>query len=222
MRSFFGRRRADEPVCAPDAPLAPSTRALPSVVAGIVPAGLLPADAGPALGPYLQVCAMLLRDGEPRPVHDLGQRGGWAVHAPEALAGTRRLPLPEWHVVGFRGGGDMHVLTTQDQLAPSRLLVVDDLFAAIGRRSDEGAGMLVAVPHAYAVAVHVVSGGTVLSAARGMLDWATSPRPPGLVPLTPHLHHRSPDGSLRPVTEWAPDGSVRLRAALLAELVDAV
>ncbi|AEE45169.1 hypothetical protein [Cellulomonas fimi] len=219
MPSFFRRRRADQPSPAPDAAPAPRPPDLPRVAAGIVPAGILPADAGPALGPHLQACAMLLFDGEPRPVHDLGERGGWAVHAPEALAGTLRLPLPEWHVVGFRGGGDMHVLTTQDQLAPSRVLVVDQLFAAVGRRSDEGAGMLVAVPHASAVAVHVVSGGTVLSAARGMLDWATSPRPSTLLPVTPHLHHRAPDGALRPVTVRAADGTVRLDTALLAELV---
>lgn len=203
---------------APASPLAAVERRL---VAGVVRAGVLAPAAGPAMGPHLQACALLVVDGEARVVTDLGPHGGWdGVHA-EAVAGVRLLDPPQHHVVGYRGGADVHVLTTADPLAPSRLHVLDDLLdrlphAAAGGRA---LGTLVAVPHGHALAVHVVTGGGILAAARGMLDWAARARPDGLVPTSPHVHHRGPDGALRAVTEVGPTGAPRLRHDVLADLV---
>ncbi|UCN14354.1 hypothetical protein LFM56_15985 [Cellulomonas iranensis] len=186
-------------------------------VAGVVPAGLLGDEVGALLSPHLRACLMVVLDGEARVVRDPAEHGGWEAVGASALDALRLLAPPEHHRVGLQGGVDLHLLTTGDGLAPSRLHVLDGTLASIGTRAP--LGTLVAVAHADALALHVVTGASVVAAARGLLAWVTTSAARGDVPYPAHVHLRAPDGRLTPVTRTAPDGTVRLSTDVLARLV---
>jgi hypothetical protein len=187
------------------------------LVAGVIPAGLLGEEAGALLSPHLRACLVVVVDREARVVRDPAEHGGWEAVGASALDAVRLLRGPEHHRIGLKGGVELHLLTTGDGLAPSRLHVLDAILTAIG--TDAPLGTLVAVAHADALAFHVVTGASVVTAAPGLLDWVTTSSPRGKVPYPPHVHLRTPDGRLTPVTHTAPDGTVRVSTDVLARLV---
>ncbi|MBT0994348.1 hypothetical protein KIN34_08625 [Cellulomonas sp. DKR-3] len=146
------------------------------------------------LGPGLVVRPAVLHDGA------LTVLPGPAVVPDEpALAALRALPAPEHQVAGHA----MHAFSTTDDLAATRVLVLEDLLASVGE-PEAPHGTLVALPDPRALLVHVVRDEEVLRAAHLMATVARM-RQTEAGAISPEVFHRSPDGTLQQVTRHADD-----------------
>ncbi|GEL94458.1 hypothetical protein [Cellulomonas composti] len=147
------------------------------------------------LGGGLVAVAAVLHDGR------LTDAPGCSVD--DALAGLRTLPTPEHQLAAHA----VHAFEAADPLGASRLLVVEDLLAAVGEPDlpDDGRfGLLVAVPDARVLLVHAVRDEQVLRAAHLMATIARM-RQGEADAIGPHVYHRTADGTLTQVTQHSDD-----------------
>lgn len=177
----------------------PPASATPRDVApgdGIRLVAVVRADEGTAddelLGPGLVVRAAVLR-GDALTVLE----GPAVVPDEPALDALRALPAPEHQVAAHA----MHAFSTTDDLAATRVLVLEDVLATVGE-ADAPHGTLVALPDPRALLVHVVRDEEVLRAAHLMATVARM-RQTEAGAISPEVYHRSPDGSLEQVTHHA-------------------
>lgn len=172
-----------------------STAAVPPPADGIRLVTVVRAEGGTPddalLGPGLEVRRAVLRDGV------LTVAPGPAVVDEPALDALRALPAPEHQVAAHA----MHAFSTTDDLAAARVLVLEDVLAAVGE--DEAPhGTLVALPDPRALLVHVLRDEEVLRAAHLMATVARM-RQSEAGAISPEVYHRAPDGSLEQITRHA-------------------
>jgi hypothetical protein len=139
--------------------------------------------------------------------------GPGVVPDEQALAALRTLPVPEHQVAAHA----MHAFSTTDDLAATRVLVLEDLLASVGE-PETPQGTLVALPDPRALLVHVVRDEEVLRAAHLMATVARM-RQSEAGAISPEVYHRSPDGSLEQVTRHA---DVEVEVHVEGSLADAL
>jgi len=177
------------------------------VIARVVAAGT-PGE-GPDLAPGLALRACIDYPETVATIYDLAPLGGWEAVGPVALANLARLPLPDHQAVDAGGGGTVHLLSSEDMFGASRLLLHDQLLAALGIGT-LGYGTLVAVPHRHLLAVHVLADERVVTALNALVGLARSGAD-AAGPVSPEVYYRSPDGRLQQVTSTAADGGVAVQ-----------
>lgn len=125
---------------------------------------------------------------------------GSGVEGP-ALGALRALPTPEHQVASFA----VHAFSG-DALTASRALVVHDLLTAVGDApaADGAGGLLVAVPDARSLLVHVVRDADVLRAAHLMATIARL-RQSEADAICADVLHQGPDGRVQRVTAHTDD-----------------
>lgn len=180
-----------------------------SEIQEIVVARVVASDApgeGPDLAAGLALRACVDYPETVATLFDLAPLGGWAAVGPVALANLARLPLPDHQAVATRGGGTVHLLSSEDMFGASRLLQHDHLLAAFGIPTP-GFGTLVAVPHRHLLAVHVLEDENVVPALNALIGLARS-GVDAAGPVSPEVYYRGPDGRLQQVTSTTADGAV--------------
>lgn len=178
--------------------------------------------AGVDLAPGLAVRACVDYPETVATLTDLDRLGGWAAVGPVALANLARLPLPDHQPVPARGGGTVHLLSSEDMFGASRLLVLDDLLRRVLRTDPPAVGSLVAVPHRHLLAVHLLEDESVVPAMSALIGLARAGTD-AAGPVSPEVYYRGPDGRLQQITMIGADGSVGVQvdgefAAAMASL----
>jgi hypothetical protein len=120
--------------------------------------------------------------------------GGWAAVEPRARENLRRLPAPQHQTI--LGNDDdpesaVHVFVTdgEDLLGASRLLVLDTLLPTVEGLPPATHGVLVAVPNRHLLAVHVLTGLSVLTAMQTLAAIAEGEHSEAPGPLSPEVFY---------------------------------
>lgn len=149
----------------------------------------------------------------------LADLGGWEAVRAQAMANLRALPLPEHEVLPADESdrdADVHLLSADDFFVPSRMLVLDEVMAALGLPASTH-GTLVVVPHRHVLALHSVRGPGVVAALQllARIGLGECDAQPGSI--SPHVYFLPGDGApAQQVTRPEDDGtiSIEVRDAL--------
>lgn len=172
----------------------------------------------PVLEPLPGVLANLAIDGASNVIELFSdpERHGIASVATgylNARANIRALPLPK-HLLIKPDQRDpssfVHVFIADDFFGASRVIELPDLLHRTLRASIPPAGALVAVPNRHMLAVHLMTGPSVVAASKALAQFALEECEPRPGPVSPHVYHLTPALTATQFTRRGDDGVWRL------------
>jgi hypothetical protein len=142
-----------------------------------------------------------LRDSE------VGRFGGLTRLRAAGLANLRALPVEQRRHMAAPEGGTFEVLLGESVYTASRVLVMPDLLAQMLGPVDARHGVLAAMAARNQVAIHVISGRSVVPSLRLMAHFALAGFADGVGPLSPNVFWWR-DGTWAQMTEAESDGTI--------------
>ena len=143
----------------------------------------------------------------------VAQLGGWPRARAAAMANLRALPAMHQDTIRAdraRADSDVHVLTTDDVFAPSRVLVLTETLAGLGIER-ASYGVLLAVPNQHLLALHPLEGRGVVAALQVLAGISTGEHDQKPDALSRHVYFVPTDGSAaQRVTSFAADGTLSI------------
>lgn len=147
-----------------------------------------PAGAGPLLAPGLRI--LMSRFAGSATVADLGAE--WATQGPTAVDALRRLPLPRHRELT----SEVHTFVADDVLGASRLLILDELLAALLHVERPSHGVLVIAPNRHLLAVHVLTRLDAVAPALQLMSELALVEHRLAGPVSPWVYYRDVDARL--------------------------
>lgn len=133
--------------------------------------------------------------------------GGLTVLREAGLANLRALPVEQRRHIATPDGGSFEVLLGKSVYTASRVLVMPDLLMQMLGPVDTSYGVLAAMAARNQVAIHVISGRSVVQVLRQMAHFALAGFGDGVGPLSPNVFWWR-DGAWTQISQVESDGTI--------------